>query len=56
MEILQLFTLRTGHEHPKLNTALENYKDSLAAIGRDEGEQRVMVESLIETIKRKISS
>ncbi|MCP4285189.1 MAG: tetratricopeptide repeat protein, partial [Gammaproteobacteria bacterium] len=52
--IFLLFTMRTGHEHPHLNTVLVNYKGLLAAMGREEEEQRVEIESLIESVKSRV--
>ena len=48
--------MRTGHEHPHLNAALENHRVVLAAMGRDEKEQQLEIESLIESAKRRVSS
>ena len=53
LEIVLLFTLRTGHEHPHLNDALSNYMSLLAAMGKNEEEQQVEMESLIEAAKRR---
>jgi tetratricopeptide (TPR) repeat protein len=55
VEIFLLFTMRTGHEHPHLNAALENYRTLLTAMGHDEKESKVKIESLIEAVKRRMS-
>ena len=55
VEILLLFTARTGHEHPHLDAVFENYKGLLAAMGRDETAQQVEIDSLIESAKRRTS-
>ena len=52
VEILLLFTAQTGHEHPHLDAAFENYKGLLAAMGRDETAQQVEIDSVIESAKR----
>ncbi len=56
LEIVLLFQFRTGHEHPKLNTAFGNYRGLLAAMGHDEGEQQASIDSLIESIQRRFAS
>ncbi len=53
VEIFLLFTMRAGHEHPHLTTALGNYQGLLAAMGRDEAAQQVEIEALIEAVKKK---
>lgn len=55
VEILQLFTMCTGYEHPHLNAVFGKYMGLLAAMGRDEEQQRVEIKSLIESIKSRIS-
>jgi tetratricopeptide (TPR) repeat protein len=55
VEILVLFMMRTGYEHPHLNAAIGNHMGLLAAMGRDEQQQRGEIESLIESIKSRVS-
>jgi hypothetical protein len=51
VEILLLFTQRTGHEHPYLKTVLGNYMGLLVEIGHDEDESKAMIQSLIESVQ-----
>jgi tetratricopeptide (TPR) repeat protein len=51
VEIVLLFTLRTGHEHPHLNTALENYRILLMEMGQSEEEAKASIGSLIESVQ-----
>jgi hypothetical protein len=53
VEILLLFTLNTGQEHPHLNAMLGNYLGLLADLGHDEVESQTIVETLIEAAKHK---
>jgi hypothetical protein len=55
VEMFLLFTMRTGHEHPHLNTVLEKYMSLLAAMGHNEEESKVTIEKLIESVKRRVS-
>ena len=56
VEILLLFQMRIGHEHPHLSTAFENYMGLLDSMGHDEDESQAAIESLIEAVKRRVSS
>ena len=55
-EIFLLSSERTGYEHPHLNVVLENYRNLLSALGRDEREIQITIESLIEAAKRRMNS
>jgi tetratricopeptide (TPR) repeat protein len=46
VEIFLSFTVRTGHQHPHLNDACNNYAALLVAMGRSEPEARAAVEAL----------
>ena len=56
LEILQLFSMRTGHEHPHLKAGRKNYKDLLVAMGHSEEESKAIIESLIESVKNKVDT
>jgi tetratricopeptide (TPR) repeat protein len=47
LEIFLTFTARTGHEHPHLRAAFENYAGLLRAMGRSEAEIRAAIGTLI---------
>ena len=53
LEIFLLFTQRTGHEHPHLHAAVENYRGLLAAMGRGEPEQHAAIDALMESVKQR---
>ncbi len=53
VDVLLLFTVRTGHEHPHLNAAFANYMGLLAALGHEERESKIKIEWLIEAVKRR---
>ena len=54
VEILLSFTMRTGHEHPRLDTAIDDYMRLRATMGHDERESKAVLESLIDAVKRRI--
>ena len=46
LEIFLQFTLKTGHEHPHLRAAINNYTGLLAAMGRSEAEIQAWLEEI----------
>ena len=46
LEIFLQFTLKTGHEHPHLRAAINNYPGLLAAMGRSEAEIQAWLEEI----------
>ncbi|MGZ6266731.1 MAG: tetratricopeptide repeat protein [Candidatus Limnocylindrales bacterium] len=46
LEIFLQFTLKTGHEHPHLRAAINNYTGLLAAMGRSEAEIQARLEEI----------
>ncbi len=55
VEIFLLLSILAGHQHPHMMAALGNYMILLAEMGKDEDEQQAEVESLIESVKRRVS-
>ena len=56
LEILILFTVRTGHQHPNLEAAFRNHEGLLLAMGQDREAARSEIHSLIESVKQQPSS
>ena len=56
VEILLLFSRRTGYEHPHLNTVFENYRILLTEMGHDEEEAKAMIQSLVESVATQTES
>jgi tetratricopeptide (TPR) repeat protein len=48
VEIFLAFTAQTGHRHPHLHAALENYFGILLAAGRDEAQARAEIDAQLE--------
>jgi tetratricopeptide (TPR) repeat protein len=48
LEIFLAFTAQTGHQHPHLLAALNNYLSLLLAAGRDEAQARAEIAALLE--------
>jgi tetratricopeptide (TPR) repeat protein len=52
LEIYLQFTAATGHEHPHLNMALENYSVFLKEMGRSPAQIRAQLEGIVQSILR----
>ena len=51
VEIFIRFTFQTGHQHPHLNVALQNYGGLLNDLGQSQGEPQDRIDALVQSVR-----
>jgi 4-aminobutyrate aminotransferase-like enzyme len=55
LQILQLFKMQTGHQHPHVGTAFGNYLALLKATGQTDIDPEAIRQSLLEELQSRIA-
>jgi hypothetical protein len=52
LEIFLQFTAATGHEHPHLSAAIDNYVGLLEEMGRSPAQIHAQLEGIVQSVQR----